>query len=88
MTDSHELDEILASYFRAQADGRNPDRSDLLSRHPELAAALIEFFRDYDEFNHRLNGLAKVAPGQNRSSLWAEYKHARQTLARGKDQSN
>ncbi|MBI3865769.1 MAG: protein kinase [Planctomycetia bacterium] len=45
------LDEVLAVYLRALESGQNPNRDDLLARHPELADELREFFADHDRMN-------------------------------------
>src|SRR5262249_13564202 len=42
------LDEIVTNYLRAVGTGENPNRQELLERHPELSAELNEFFADQD----------------------------------------
>src|SRR5262245_38856926 len=49
-----ELCTVLHGYLAALDAGAAPHRSELLSRHPELAAELKEFFSELD----RLDGLA------------------------------
>src|SRR5690242_19834526 len=49
-----ELCAVLHGYLEALDAGTAPERSELLSRHPELAAELEEFFHELD----RLDGLA------------------------------
>jgi serine/threonine-protein kinase len=44
------LDRIIAGYLEDQRLGRAPARSDLLCRHPDLAADLQSFFADQDQF--------------------------------------
>ena len=41
-----QLESILHGYLQAVDAGQNPDRDDLLRRHPELADDLREFFAD------------------------------------------
>ena len=43
------LDDILAEYVAAEEQGHAPDRQALLSRHPQFAADLREFFANRDE---------------------------------------
>ncbi len=57
MTDSssgnqheNQVNRIIADYLEAQRLGQNPDRADLLRRHPELADELHAFFADQDRF--------------------------------------
>src|SRR5262245_30457073 len=45
------IDQIIADYLQAVETGRPPDRQQLLARHPELAAALREFFADCDRMD-------------------------------------
>jgi serine/threonine-protein kinase len=45
---NNHLDEIVADYLRAVERGDSPNREDLLTRHPELADELREFFADHD----------------------------------------
>src|SRR5689334_13361799 len=42
------LDEVIASYLRAEESGTPPDRADLLARHPDMADELARFFQDRD----------------------------------------
>src|SRR5262245_45940183 len=45
------IDQVIADYLQAVEAGRPPDRQQLLARHPELAAALREFFADCDRMD-------------------------------------
>jgi WD40 repeat protein/tRNA A-37 threonylcarbamoyl transferase component Bud32 len=42
------LQDVLAGYIEAVEAGQAPDRADLLARHPDLAASLLEFFANQD----------------------------------------
>jgi hypothetical protein len=52
--DETELCAVLHGYLEALDTGRAPDRSELLSRYPEFATELQEFFSELD----RLDGVA------------------------------
>jgi serine/threonine protein kinase len=43
------LQEVLAAYLRDVEAGRNPDRAELLARHPELAGELQSFFAGQEQ---------------------------------------
>jgi hypothetical protein len=40
------LDAVLSEYLEAADAGRAPDPEAVIARHPDLAGALREFFRD------------------------------------------
>jgi tRNA A-37 threonylcarbamoyl transferase component Bud32 len=42
------VDAVIGAYLEAVAAGQPPDRAELLTRHPDLAAELAEFFADHD----------------------------------------
>src|SRR5215471_17937289 len=42
------VDEVIAEYLRNAETGRVPDREDLMTRYPDLADDLAEFFADRD----------------------------------------
>src|SRR5579871_6164187 len=56
------LDEIISNYLEAENRGDQPNRAEIIARHPDLAADLDAFFRDHDHMKEL------VAPIQNLSS--------------------
>ena len=52
-TREQRLQDVLAGFYEAGEKGRQPDRQELLDRHPELAADLIEFFAIQEQI-HRV----------------------------------
>jgi hypothetical protein len=49
-TQEERLQEILAAYLRDIEAGRNPDQTEILARHPDLAGELQEFFTGQEQF--------------------------------------
>jgi serine/threonine protein kinase len=60
------LEQILADYLHSVEAGNAPDRAELISRHPDLAADLGSFFRNRDAM-HRM-----AEPIQDQSLALAE----------------
>src|SRR5439155_26131024 len=58
---SQRLDEVLFAYLKAAEAGPVPDRDEWLSRHPEFAAELAEFFADLDGVDRLARPLRAVA---------------------------
>jgi serine/threonine protein kinase/Flp pilus assembly protein TadD len=48
-TQEERLQEILAAYLRDVEAGHNPDRAEILSRHPDLAGELQDFFAGQEQ---------------------------------------
>ena len=42
----HQLDALIAEYYRAEAAGKAPDHNQFIAQHPEFAKELAEFFAD------------------------------------------
>jgi WD40 repeat protein len=59
---TNRLDEIIGNYLEAENRGDQPNRAEIIARHPDLAADLDAFFRDHDHMKEL------VAPIQNLSS--------------------
>jgi serine/threonine-protein kinase len=61
-TDEQRLQDVLAAYYQAAENGSQPDRQELIDRHPELAAELIEFFAIQDELHRRAEPFRALEP--------------------------
>ena len=46
-----QLEAVIADYIGSCESGTVPDRREILSRHPELAAELRDFFGQHDRMN-------------------------------------
>src|SRR5258708_22737361 len=55
------LNRVLLAYVEAVQQGRAPDRRQLLSRYPEIAADLKEFFALRDQIDHLAAPLREAA---------------------------
>jgi tetratricopeptide (TPR) repeat protein/predicted Ser/Thr protein kinase len=53
--------EVLSAYFAALEAGEEPDRQALLQQHPDLAAALADYFEEHDRFDRMVEPLRPVA---------------------------
>src|SRR5262245_6461031 len=53
------LEDVLADYLRAIEAGQEPNRAELLARHPDLAADLKEFFANRDRISRLAAPLRK-----------------------------
>ena len=72
------VNEIIASYLEAEAAGRQPDRAEILARHPDLAGELRAFFADNDGMRH----MAKPAEKPEEKASSGRYNPAQaETLA-------
>jgi WD40 repeat protein len=56
------LDPIVADYLQRLEDGKNPDRAELLARHPELADRLGAFFADLDRMGKQASAFRLPDP--------------------------
>jgi outer membrane protein assembly factor BamB/tRNA A-37 threonylcarbamoyl transferase component Bud32 len=56
------LNAILADYLESLEAGRNPDRQELLRRHPEFTDDLAAFFADQDRFRQAAGQLGAPGP--------------------------
>jgi hypothetical protein len=62
------LDEILATYLKAEEAGQQVDRDELLARHPEVAAGLASFFADFDRVEGLVVPLRAVRQAANQAT--------------------
>jgi WD40 repeat protein/serine/threonine protein kinase len=56
------VNEIIAAYLEAVDAGQSPDRQEILTRHPEMAAELSAFFADQDRFKRLAQPLGPAVP--------------------------
>src|ERR1051325_4841278 len=56
------LDEVIAAYLKAAETGVEPDRTEWLRRHPDLARELSEFFADQDNFENAVQPQTVTLP--------------------------
>ncbi len=61
------LCDVIASFLQALEAGQAPDRTELLARHPDLAAELAAFLADHD----KLQGLARPALAETATAAGA-----------------
>src|SRR5689334_21482803 len=83
-TAEQRLHEIIAAYLEAVQAGHEPDREELVRRHPELAAELAAFFADHDCLRHLAVPLQSADAG---SRSQADNAAQAPTLAPGETQS-
>src|SRR5438874_9581734 len=60
------LHTVIAEYLQADEAGRPPDRTELLTRHPDLAEGLCEFFADHDRVRQAVATLHPAPPAPPR----------------------
>ena len=65
------LYEIIGAYYAGVEAGQTPDRRELLTRNPDLAASLAEFFAEQNRF-HRATEPLREAAQESRSEDLAE----------------
>jgi serine/threonine protein kinase len=54
------LQEVIAAYLRDIEAGRNPDRAEILARHPDLAGELQEFFAGQEQLGRLAAPLRQI----------------------------
>jgi serine/threonine-protein kinase len=55
--------DVIADYLLAVREGRAPDRTEILSRHRDLAADLEEFFANHDRLQQAAQPMRVAGPG-------------------------
>lgn len=63
------LDEAVAAYLQAEAEGAKPDRREWLARYQELTAELEDFFADRDRVHRLLAPLHAIAEAVRSDTL-------------------
>jgi WD40 repeat protein len=65
------LHEVMAAYVEAVETGQEPDRREILARHPELASELETFFADHDRLRRLASPLRAAAEAAQRQAVGA-----------------
>jgi WD40 repeat protein len=76
------LHTVIAEYLQADEAGQPPDRTELLSRHPDLAEGLREFFADHDRVRQAVSTLHPAPPAPPPQRAGAETIGAGEPAAR------
>jgi WD40 repeat protein len=65
------LHEIIAAYLEAVQAGEEPDRQELVRRHPDLASELAAFFADHDKLRHLAGPMQPAEPLARPEAVYA-----------------